>query len=220
MVAYGGLFFEGQRPRLFGVNGRRGWDAKSCVRLGACFLIMWWVCDLTALSSVARPLAKSRKLKKTPSRSSRRLRFWRKTVWATSPTVRPQSLNLAELCATALITCSTWTDESWPWLLTRGPRRLGSRTGLSGAKFAQKTCERWRRRTRRFSEDSASRKGRCERWKSVDPIFINFSVTRIFPTHQIPWVRASQGDVEKVFNFCFLFLETGDPANWWILACC
>ena len=28
MVAYGGVFFEG--------NGRRGWGAKSCVRLGAC----------------------------------------------------------------------------------------------------------------------------------------------------------------------------------------
>ena len=33
MVAYGGVFFEGQRLRLFGVNGRRGWGAKSCMRL-------------------------------------------------------------------------------------------------------------------------------------------------------------------------------------------
>ena len=74
-------FFEGEWLSLFGVNGRRGWCAKSCVRLGACLLIMWWVCDLTALSSVARPLAKSRKLKKTHSKSLRRLRFWRKIVW-------------------------------------------------------------------------------------------------------------------------------------------
>ena len=98
--------------------------------------------------------------------------------------------------------------EDGPGRMMRGPKRLGSTTGFSGAKFAQKTRERLRRRMLRSSEDLLSKKGRCERWKFVDPIFVKFSLTCKFPTHQILWVHASQGDVEKASKLCFLFLAT------------
>ena len=76
-----------------------------------------------------------------------------------------------------------------------------------------KTHEKLKKQMPRSRNDFAIEKGRCERWKSMDPIFINLSVAYFPPirSHEIPRVLAYQGDVEKVFTFCFLFL--GDPAQ-------
>ena len=135
-------FFEGEWLSLFGVNGRRGWCAKSCVRLGACLLIMWWVCDLTALSSVARPLAKSRKKKRTRSSCSPKLRFWRKTVWDSWPRQSSAKISVSANISKGFSfssgsspqgqrdghgAASIWRNHAPPpwWRLQHGPTRVG-----------------------------------------------------------------------------------------------
>ena len=100
-------------------------------------------------------------------------------LFATGPTGWPRSgINLAEPCGAALMTSSrrhqgggAWTDESWPGRMMRGPKRLGSTTGFSGAKFAQKTRERLRRRTLRSSEDLLSKKGAMRKMEICGPNF-------------------------------------------------
>ena len=178
---------------------------------------MWWVCDLTALSSVARP--------------ETRLSFGSSSqTWLSNAMVTDDVCRMTRGQNRLGSMTGHWGGKfARTWRL-RGLSSTQVCSDLSsyvmachGHLGASGACRKDRNLGER--EDSAKiswvKKGRCERWKSVDPIFIKFSVTCIFPTHQIPWVRASQGDVEKVVDY----LETPSTKFWhWcqhrILACC
>ena len=69
---------------------------------------------LTALSSVARPVTSPTKRKKLFLKCSPKLRFWRRIVWATSPTQWSRSLKVAAPCATGWTTFSAWRHERSP----------------------------------------------------------------------------------------------------------
>ena len=70
-----------------------------------------------------------------------------------------------------------------------------------------KTHEKLKKRMPRSSEDFAIEKGRCERWKSMDPVFINLSVAYFPPirSHEYLLIRVMW---RRCLLFVSFFLET------------
>ena len=196
-------FFEGEWLSLFGVNGRRGWGAKSCVRLEAC------LCDecVTSLPCPVSPgLWRRAGRKREPVRAVRRnwdfggrlfgtrgpdnlppKSQFRRTAQTGSlflPALRHRANGMATERHQSGGTMRRRLDdvfsmdrrasvraEDGPGRMMRGPKRLGSTTGFSGAKFAQKTRERLRRRMLRSSEDLLSKKGAMRKMEICGPNF-------------------------------------------------